>query len=383
MSTLPLEVIFLIIEALKPSNPTALLPPQDKRTRTLLSLTRVSKSFYWPATRALREHCAYLDTRARAKTFAACLQLSPPKYLKVSGSQDPGLRGVRNLFVSCFPDDDGFVPSQEVIEPGLVARVEMLENVVAPEDLVDPQTYSPVSENSSETPPDPSPLDDLGTSMAVHDIFKALGPSLRRLVIDIPLRTLWPENDRKHIKKVLWRGFEALVHLEEFTSVRDELFLYASYQQPWSFAVWPDLRRLSLYNLDLSSDTSFGSFLMDIFSEDGPKEIQHLVCPRPDGLEEGVDALREMYDSNARRAGSRTLVLTHIDSEELQPESMFENKSLKNLIFVQKSVPRPPVSDSSEDLDNCDPSPADIVQHWTRTHALQGTLWIECSKTAT
>lgn len=315
--------------------------------------------------------------------FAACLQLSPPAYLKETGTEDPGLSGIRNLFVGCFPDDDGFVPSQEVIEPELIARVAMLENVVASEDLVDPVTYSPVSNSASETPPQPSPLDDLGTAMAVHDIFKALGPSLRRLVVDIPLRTLWPENDRKHIKKVLWRGFESLVHLEEFTSVRDELFLYAAYQRSWSFAAWPDLRRLSLYNLDLSFDTISGGFLVDIFSEEGPKGIQHLVCPRPDGLEEGVDELREMYHSNAKRTVSGTLVLTHVDSEELHPESMLENKSLKNLIFVQKRVPTPPVSDYSGDPDDGGPSPCDIVQHWTLKHALQGTLWSECSKTAT
>lgn len=385
MPSLPLEIILLIIKAVQPENPDTLLPPHHETTKTLLNLTRVSKALYWPATQALRQHCAYLETRERAKTFCRCLQLSPPPFLKQQNTADLGLRSIETLFVACFPEDDGFVPAQEVITPELRDRVGVLEDVVDPELLDDPINYDAISDFSPPTSPDPSPVDDLATAMALYDIFHAIAPTLKRLVINMPLRTLWPEKDEKGIKKVLYRAFEVLINLEEFVSVQDELFLYWVTEKEWRFEVWPKLRRLSIYNPDLGHDLGTEGFL---YSFKEMQYFEHFVCCRADGMDEGIERLKEIYGDTASNAPgvpsnvSRILTLAHVDVNDVGQVSWLDKTSLPRLRLFDKGIDLPPVPE----FENNDPStwtrsPADIVQEWVLQRSLEGTLWESCNST--
>lgn len=378
MPPLPLEILLLIIEAIRPANPDALLSPRHDTTKTLLSLTRVSKALYWPAMQALRQHCVYLDTRERAQIFCRCLSLSPPSFLKQQGAPDRGLKGIQNLFVACFPGNDDFVPSQEIVSPELTARVEAIDNVVDPELLDDAANYSPVSDASSSESSVCSPLDDLATAAALFDIFQAVSPCLKRLVIDMPLRTLWPEHDKKSVKKILWRAFESLVNLEEFTSVRDELFLYAHYQRDWRFDVWPKLRRLSLYNPDLEAEISYAGM---VHTFQRLEFLEKFVCSRADGLEEGVDLLKEMYSDSVTgpdeppSTGSKKLTFVHVNVKGIDFMTWNESNPLSRLHLIKKEVAVPLGPEFERDVSDWPCSPGDIVQDWVLQRSLEGTLW--------
>jgi hypothetical protein len=93
----------------------------------------------------------------------------------------------------------------------------------------------------------------------ILDLCKIVGPCLTRLVIDIPLRRLRPEDDTKHVRALLRAAFQELVALEEFVSTQDELSLDVTERDGINsdeavWPTWPNLKRLALYNVDTSSE---------------------------------------------------------------------------------------------------------------------------------
>ncbi|KOS18509.1 hypothetical protein ESCO_000132 [Escovopsis weberi] len=103
----------------------------------------------------------------------------------------------------------------------------------------------------------------------------------------MPLRSLYPDEDFRNVRKPLRDGFTALVNLEELVSVRDELYLNVDERgreeaEIWA-TCWPKLRRLSLYNVDLNLDTGFLEHLA------GVPLLESVVFTRPDGLYEWYD----------------------------------------------------------------------------------------------
>lgn len=67
---LPLELIILIINFLIPPNPPIAFPASDPVTKTLLSLTRVSKSISKVAKGLLLKHCLYIDRGDRLRILS-------------------------------------------------------------------------------------------------------------------------------------------------------------------------------------------------------------------------------------------------------------------------------------------------------------------------
>lgn len=134
---------------------------------------------------------------------------------------------------------------------------------------------------------DPSSL-DFPTSLDIEQLLKHLSPYLRRLLIDMPLRSLYPEDDALGVKRILRSAFTGLPALEAFCTVRDELYLstkviYPS-DEPPVWTLWPKLRTLALYNPYV--DTEFLEYV---------KKLQHIetvVLTRSDFLEE-IDIKRE------------------------------------------------------------------------------------------
>ncbi|KAJ6444056.1 ubx [Purpureocillium lavendulum] len=230
---LPVELVLHIVDSVAPSNPDTIVPPSDDVTKTLLSLSRVCRATYPAASKRLRQHCVYIESNDRARRFARYLG-GPLFDHSGSMARVHHLAQITQMFLAPFSD-----------EPRERSRSTIRRDF-----------GEEASSDHSWELTAPSPL-DLPTALAVRDIFRALAPYLRRLVIDMPLRSLYPDQDRYRVRPVLRSAFQALVNLEEFTSVQDELFLNAyslGHGEPlvWLHC-WKKLRRLCIYNPDIGS----------------------------------------------------------------------------------------------------------------------------------
>jgi hypothetical protein len=189
---LPLELVLNVITNSLPKYSNVILAPSHPITQTLLSFTLVCHETRRLANRYLRQYCVYLSSEARLRAFL----------LEIPNR--PEICNINALFLAPFGN----------------------------------QT-----------------IDDLPTASWVRELFNYTCFSLKRLIIDIPLRSLYPENDHLAVRTVLREGFERLENLEELVSVRDELFLSTTH---WDDAPvwtgWSKLRRLALYNVDADSD---------------------------------------------------------------------------------------------------------------------------------
>jgi|SRR3569833_1891909 len=98
----------------------------------------------------------------------------------------------------------------------------------------------------------------------------------------MPLRSLRPAADHLNVRATLRDGFARLARLEEFVSVRDELFLALwepelQVEEAAVWTLWPHLRRLALYNVD----TAAGFWAM----ASSMAQLEKIVLTCADGLE--------------------------------------------------------------------------------------------------
>ncbi|RAK78811.1 uncharacterized protein BO72DRAFT_526376 [Aspergillus fijiensis CBS 313.89] len=178
MPSLPGELILQIIECLIPSASRKIQPPSDIVTQTLVSLTLACKLTHHPARRLLFQHCLYIDSRKRLDKL-----LGRSRYFGESS--------------------DTTTSDQSHLSPPIQARSLYL------------------------APFPPNQLDDLHTVHQVDRLLSQVGPTLRKLVINIPLRYLYPEDDVQGLRAILRAAFSRLPALEDFCSVQDELYLKA------------------------------------------------------------------------------------------------------------------------------------------------------------
>jgi hypothetical protein len=184
---LPIELVLEVITCLLPPLDTTILSPFDDTTKTLLSFTLVCHETRRLASRYLAQHCVYLDSPERLYSLTA--DTSKTRYYP--------------LITDCL--------------------------------------LSPFGDN----------IDDAPLCASTADLLLSTCHTLRKLVIDVPLRTCYPEDDHGAVRSVLRAGFESLLSLEEFVSVRDELYLDV-YEKEHAFvwAKWPKLKRMALWNPD-------------------------------------------------------------------------------------------------------------------------------------
>jgi hypothetical protein len=224
MPQLPTEIILQVIDNLVDFGsvrPVA-IDIKDVRTRLLYSLLTVCRTVHSVAKRHLWTACMYIDSPHRLSLLLRSLDESPFSFeLKPL---------VTNLYLSPYHGN----------------------------------------------------IDNVDTASNILKLFTIVGPSLKRLVSNIPLRSLYPEEDEKLVRPVLRRAHMQLINLEEFTSVRDDLFLstkidhWNNEPEPEVWTLWPKLRRLALYNVLVS----------DSWAED-IKKLEHLetlALTRADGL---------------------------------------------------------------------------------------------------
>lgn len=191
---LPLELLIQIIESVPP-NRDALLPPSSIATKTLISLTRVSRAVYRPATMVLRQQCMYIDSSRRLGDLLLCMRRFVP-------SLDPGLqlRHITSLYLAPFG----------------------------------------------------SSLDDQPTAMWVRELLCEVCVTLRRLVISMPFSTINPWDDHLNVRSILRQGLSQL-NLEEFASIGDYPTLSGAGGSTDIWRLWPRLQRLMLFGVPLES----------------------------------------------------------------------------------------------------------------------------------
>lgn len=349
MSRLPTELLYNIIECLIPSSPPIAFSASHIVTRTLLNLCLVSKTICHAAIRCLFAHCVYIDSPERLKLLQQTLidhhqgrafaeNISQRSRLK-EGCSD------RNI--------DAYLKS------GPTSLIKSLFLAPYPDDTIDSPEIAPL----------------------ILRLCTTLGAQLTHLVIDIPLRSLYPEDDTNHVRPFLRAAFSQLVALEEFVSTRDELYLDVTRREPglreqqvWSR--WPNLKRLALYNVDLSSDC----FIRDI---QRCKNLTHLVLTRSDGLEEPISSLDSVLGTPPPLQRScdlrRVSIVNTAEGHWYAPafsflewEHCFVGKVWNGVPggcrvqIVKISVPVP-VGREEDDIEVC--------QEWVREAAIQGTLW--------
>lgn len=223
MQKLPLELIFQVVASLVRDTRT-ILRPSNPATKALLAFALVCRATYPVAANLLRQHCVYIDNDRRLRELIRCVETNTTP-----------LRPITSLFLAPFRGHN---------------------------------------------------LDDQPTAIWVRELFCLVHPSLTRLVIDMPLRSLSPASDHLSVRKTLRSAFCLLTSLEEFVSVRDELYLDVL-EREWQqagpgrevdvWSLWPRLRRLALYNVD--ADDHFWKAVRSV------EGVELVVLTRADGLE--------------------------------------------------------------------------------------------------
>ncbi|UPX12211.1 uncharacterized protein EKO05_0002773 [Ascochyta rabiei] len=274
----------------------AILSPFHDVTKLLLTFTLVCHETRRLANRYLRERCVYLSSSKRLSSYLLAIK------------NESELRNVSALFLS---------PFQETI-------------------------------------------DDLPLCSWVRELFNYTCSTLKRLVIDIPLRSLYPEDDHLAVRRVLREGFERLENLEELVSTRDELYLEVTdgVPHPVVWRSWKKLKRLALYNVDLTF-----YFWQDIARLPA---IETLVLSRSDGNDESLDDWAEYFKSTQRPF---KIIMLGSDRRRLIPDRLLSGR-IKNRnevvdIPMIRSIWLHHTIDFS--IHEC--------QSFVQEHAEKGTLW--------
>ncbi|KAF4625891.1 hypothetical protein G7Y89_g12271 [Cudoniella acicularis] len=135
---------------------------------------------------------------------------------------------------------------------------------------------------------EPYPTYDITNKSIAYDIsllLEAVSQSIKRLVIDIPLRSLYPDEDVQLVRPVLRQAFGWINNLEVFCSTQDELYLdtlvspSSPSKEPPMWNRWKDLKVLALYNVDVSEEL-FWPYLGKL------EKLHTVVLTRADGLDE-------------------------------------------------------------------------------------------------
>ncbi|KAI8824586.1 uncharacterized protein EV422DRAFT_326495 [Fimicolochytrium jonesii] len=335
MPNLPLELILRVVEVLSEVTPDtgAQHPPVALQrahpiTKTLLNLATVSRSVNPTATRLLYAKCLYIDTRSRLESLLNALDAADPAVVQHGQKSSEGVGWVN-------------IDKRRLLSLYL----------------------SPFKEN----------IDDGPTMSKLVSLFRHIGPLLKRLVIDMPLRSLYPEDDSQGVRKLLHDAFLSLESLEELTSARDELYVYANSlrhgqsERDLVWTRWP-LKRLALYNVN--ADEGFWRAVASL------PELETVVLARPDGL----DTLDGPIEFPSTLRSPRRIVLADASlPPRLTSPTWINSVFDRGGVVCQTHIAAKPAVSSNESDGNGDDGDEDDVigrsQEWLRDQAISGGLW--------
>ncbi|CZR62623.1 uncharacterized protein PAC_12520 [Phialocephala subalpina] len=310
--SLPLEIILNVIDFVTPTSNTSpiALVPGHPTTKTILSLTLTSRAIHPVARRLLYANCMYIHTSKRLSLLVRTLT-KPHDLYQPSESAKDILPCITSLYLRPFP-----------------------------------LKY------------DPSSL-DFPTSLKVEQLLKHAGPYLRRLLIDMPLRSLYPEDDALGVKRILRSAFTNLPVLEEFCTVRDELFLSTKIMHPsdephvWS--LWSKLRTLALYNPAVDDE-----LLQDLKNV---PNIETVVFTRSDCLEE--TDIKQKWERLHRNEEVRPVefLLVNVEAEHRIPLGKDRWKEDDTVKIRELNVPISYYGDEDEIV---------LCQQWVKRKFLSG-----------
>lgn len=192
---LPSELLLLIVDRVLPANPRALISASHSSTKTLLALTRVSRTTYAQASKLLRQRCMYIDSSRRLGDVLLCMPRLVPTMPPVFS-----LRHITSLYLAPF----------------------RLTQDVQP------------------------------TAIWVRELFCEVCETLRRLVVQMPFDIMNMRADYG-AKRTLRDGFEQLTKLEEFTCLGQYPALTVPDGHTDIWRLWPDLKRLVLFGVPVDN----------------------------------------------------------------------------------------------------------------------------------
>ncbi|KAF7534469.1 hypothetical protein G7Z17_g13357 [Cylindrodendrum hubeiense] len=340
---LPQELLFLIIESLAPSSPDTILPLYHENAKCLLALTRVCRSVSQLASKLLWKSCPHITSLNQARAYGAALKCLSP--------DDP--RRPTSLFLGLYQGTES-VPT---------------ENWPWLRHLGEPAPHAGYLTGS-----DALDLESSGSTIGglVQDILLSVGPTLQRLIINMPLGAVSSAHDGDALIPLLRPAFEALVHLEEFTSVGDSFRFRTDADHSEVWAMWPKLRRLSLDSptMNFNQMTSLPHLQTVVISR--PSSFQLLMTGNVKG-----NLVRELKSQRGDEVNSQsqqpfTLVLVDAFGAswtDLRPN----NLACVLLVDVGKDLPH---SLNQFDLER---EQVHLPRRWIQHHALKGTLWATAS----
>lgn len=336
---LPLELILQIIASLI-TDPRSILPPSHSTTKTLLSLTRACRATYPIASNYLRQHCVYIDNDRRLRQLLHCVESTRSR---TQLSERPG----------------------QVAGPATTA----------------PRPLRPIT--TLYLAPFGRSLDDQPTAIWLRELFCLLRLTLLRLVVDLPLRSLYPADDHLDVRRTLRGAFEQLLVIEELVCVRDELFLDVldaewrrtsghGVPETMVWATWPRLRRLALYNVD--ADEGFWA------NARVSGALETVVLTRADGLQDvcaksaylgdgdaGTHTAPEAYEQPPRPLKVVLVNVSNDHPDRLAGQAKWDEVDPVNVMSVMSyDVPRSFYGDED---------PITLCQEWVKTAALRGEIW--------
>ncbi|KAF1809913.1 hypothetical protein P152DRAFT_143240 [Eremomyces bilateralis CBS 781.70] len=314
---LPPEILMQIIESIAPSSHSVILPATHPTTKAWLAWSLVCHATSSVAVNLLRKHCVYLDSQKRLGDFVKAI---------LPGSHLPSVPA----------------PAHWPLHPflPLPGHWNVTAIYLAPE----------------------------GTSMSaiigrwIRYLCYSVYGTLRRLVVNLPSPIAFPlENSIGH-HPVIWEGFDQLSQLEEFVSLRDDLYFPDRNWSRWlrypTWTYWPKLKRLALYNLDANF-----KFWQEMA---GLEMLEQLVLARTSSMVQRISFTS--YTGLTTRP--LKVVLANVESE--QPQGLLEALEPP---WVEQATPLDVMVYDIPTSFYGDEEPGELCQSWATSHAVQGTIW--------
>lgn len=396
---LPLDVVLLVIESLRPDRHNAILPPSHVIAKTLLNVRLVSRACNEVAVRLLHRHCMYISRNDKAVELAKAIISDSRCHVRSLFSD---FFNIRNMFLAPLQNLGGarnnsslaaFVERNSLDmasdSPTNSGDVNFLNEYsdyedghlsdLSDSDSESGQVYSADGDGSGPTV---EALNCVETAKAVRVILIAVSPWLLNLVIDIPLRNLRPEYDILRVRPILRQGFKALENLIEFSSINDELYLSLrspSWQDPPVWATcWPKLRRLQLYNIDVDTETGLWKHMTHL------PELEKVVFARADPGELHLFDFKQAWLQAVQASGvasgeiekdlKRDISIILMNLSEEQPNFELFRESWQTLDpegHVRVLLADVPCEGSDRD------DAPDLTQNYLRRLNLAGEVWDE------